>query len=290
MNQAPTIQLQTDYVSIVDEIVQYLESVKLRCEDQLGLDEQSYQKLRSSFIEKMEQLCDRFELLACEIPSIDIEAHKAYFRRYVHPFIMTSKIVERIYNKPLGYPGDYEMINMLMGEVEVPTNSLFQRLIDESHKMARAACAHKNRITMMNQRLVDQAERVVKLERMFSVLCIGCGPAIELQKFILNNVLANNCFIHVIDFNQDSIDNIQWTLANLSKELWQSRNDNYARIFALGYDSYKLMNTLPLIRKSPYIRHYGQTGILQLNADGVLNRTLLWGQYTRGKVVEVEVN
>jgi len=217
MNQAPTIQLQTDYVSIVDEIVQYLESVKLRCEDQRGLGEQSYQNLKSSFIEKMEQLCDRFELIASEVSSADVEAHKTYFRRYVHPMIMSSKVVERIYNKPLGYPGDYEMINMLMGEVDVPTNGLFQQLIDESHKTARAAHAHKNRISMMTQRLIDEAERVGKLERMFSVLCIGCGPAIELQQFILNSELSNNCFIHVVDFNQDSIDNVRQTLSELNR-------------------------------------------------------------------------
>jgi extracellular factor (EF) 3-hydroxypalmitic acid methyl ester biosynthesis protein len=217
MNQANAVQLQTDYVSIVDEIVQYLESVKLCCEGLLELEDGNNKKLKSSFIAKMEQLFDRFELIASVVPSADIETHKTYFRRYVHPLIMSSKIVERIYKKPLGYPGDYEMINMLMGEVDVPTKGLFQQLIDESHKTARAARAHKNRISMMSQRLIDEAVRVGKLERMFSVLCIGCGPAIELQQFILNSELSNNCFIHVVDFNQDSIDNIQQTLAELNR-------------------------------------------------------------------------
>jgi outer membrane PBP1 activator LpoA protein len=79
-------------------------------------------------------------------------------------------------------------------------------------------------------------------------------------------------------------------LAKISKELWPRRSDSLSRIFALGFDSYQLINSLPLMKEAPYIRHYGQTGILQLGIDGVLNRTLLWGQYKRGKVVEIEIN
>jgi outer membrane PBP1 activator LpoA protein len=80
------------------------------------------------------------------------------------------------------------------------------------------------------------------------------------------------------------------TLASTSKELWPKRSDSLSRIFALGYDSLNLLSTLSQMKKSPYIRHYGQTGVLQLNSDGVLNRSLLWGQYKRGKVVEVEID
>ncbi|GAA0814866.1 penicillin-binding protein activator [Colwellia asteriadis] len=80
------------------------------------------------------------------------------------------------------------------------------------------------------------------------------------------------------------------SLAKLSKELWPNRSDSLSRIFALGYDSYNLLDTLPLMPKVPYIRHYGQTGILQLHENGILNRSLLWGEYKRGKVSEVEIN
>ena len=79
-------------------------------------------------------------------------------------------------------------------------------------------------------------------------------------------------------------------LAQISKGLWPSRTDQSARIFALGYDSLQLINTLPLMLNKPYIRHYGQTGILQLGTDRILHRTLLWGQYKQGKVIEVEIN
>jgi len=216
-NEVNTIQIQTDYVSIVEETVQYLDYVKSCCGKLSNAEDEQYQRLQSSFLVKMETLCDKFEHVAVDIPLEEISVHKAYFREKLHPIIMSSKIVERIFTKPLGYPGDYEMINMLMGETDLSSSDLFSLLIDEMHRTARTARAHKNRITMVGERLGYEVENVTKQERLFSVLCIGCGPALELQQFILNNEHSNNCFIHVVDFNQDSIDNIHQTLSDLSK-------------------------------------------------------------------------
>jgi extracellular factor (EF) 3-hydroxypalmitic acid methyl ester biosynthesis protein len=217
INEANTVQIQSDYVLVVEETVQYLDYVKSCCETLSSADDERYQRLQSSFLEKMETLCDKFERVAVDVPLGEISEHKAYFRKKLHPMIMSSKIVERIFTKPLGYPGDYEMINMLMGETDLSSSDLFSLLIDEMHRKARTARAHKNRITMVGQRLADEVENVTKQERLFSVLCIGCGPAIELQQFILNNGLSNNCFIHVVDFNEDSIDNIEQTLSKLCR-------------------------------------------------------------------------
>lgn len=76
-------------------------------------------------------------------------------------------------------------------------------------------------------------------------------------------------------------------LAQLSHQLWPKRTDSLSRIFAMGYDSYNLLNKTTLMQQAPYIRHFGQTGVLKLNNSNVLTRSLIWGQYQNDKVVQI---
>ena len=80
------------------------------------------------------------------------------------------------------------------------------------------------------------------------------------------------------------------TLSKLSEQLWPKRTDSLSRIFAMGFDSYHLLDKLPLMKRSPFIRHYGQTGVLKLNNNNIITRSLLWGQYKDNKVMQVAMD
>jgi len=79
-------------------------------------------------------------------------------------------------------------------------------------------------------------------------------------------------------------------LAQLSHQLWPKRTDSLSRIFAMGYDSYNLLNKASLMQQAPYIRHFGQTGILKINATNVLTRNLIWGRYQNNKVIQIAMD
>ena len=55
----------------------------------------------------------------------------------------------------------------------------------------------------------------------------------------------------------------------------------------MGFDSYHLLSKLSLMKKAPYIRHFGQTGVLILNKDNIITRSLIWGQYKNDKVIQI---
>jgi outer membrane PBP1 activator LpoA protein len=76
-------------------------------------------------------------------------------------------------------------------------------------------------------------------------------------------------------------------LAELSNKLWPKRTDSLSRIFAMGYDSYNLLNKVSLMQQAPYIQHFGQTGVLKLNSQNILTRSLIWGRYQNDKVMQV---
>ncbi len=79
-------------------------------------------------------------------------------------------------------------------------------------------------------------------------------------------------------------------LAQLSHRLWPKRTDSLSQIFAMGYDSYNLLNKATLMQQAPYIRHFGQTGVLKLNDKNVLTRSLIWGQYQNDKVMQIAMD
>lgn len=76
-------------------------------------------------------------------------------------------------------------------------------------------------------------------------------------------------------------------LAKLSDQLWPKRTDSLSSIFAMGFDSYHLLGKIRLMQQAPYIRHFGQTGVLRLNNNNILTRSLIWGRYQKDKVAEV---
>ena len=76
-------------------------------------------------------------------------------------------------------------------------------------------------------------------------------------------------------------------LAKQAKSLWPNRSDSLQRIFAMGYDAISLVNKINAFQTKPYVRHFGQTGVLKLNDQNVLTRSLLWGQYNRNNVKQL---
>jgi hypothetical protein len=79
----------------------------------------------------------------------------------------------------------------------------------------------------------------------------------------------------------------QTELAALSHELWPKRSDGHSRLFAMGYDSYRVINKVSIMQQAQYVQHWGQTGVLKLGKDNILTRSLLWGVYKNNKVVPI---
>jgi len=89
---------------------------------------------------------------------------------------------------------------------------------------------------------------------------------------------------------------IPWLLENpwqnkvankTSETLWPNRSESLQRIYALGYDSFSILNKLEQMKKLPYLRHYGQTGELKIGENNIISRSIIWGQYANGTVKEV---
>jgi extracellular factor (EF) 3-hydroxypalmitic acid methyl ester biosynthesis protein len=154
---------------------------------------------------KVNELFQAFEDVAREIPRKALNTHKAFAQRELHPLILCSPYIHRTFTKPLGYAGDYEMVNMILRNSWEGGNT-YAKVVNAFPLKVDTAQAHRNRIDMLHGYLRDESERqLAEGEPRFKVLNIGCGPAAEVRRFISDSPTANATDIELLDFNDETL-------------------------------------------------------------------------------------
>ena len=167
-----------------------------------SFNEAIYEEIKIPVLPKVEEFFEEFEDAASQVPPEQLDVCKAYAHKELHPLVLCSPFVHRTFIKPLGYAGDYEMVNMMLGtSSDVPTRT-YARLVNDYSLSCAPAIGHRHRIAMLEERLRNEAVRVTRQEeRAFSVLNVACGPAVEVQHFIENVEISSHCTVHLMDFN-----------------------------------------------------------------------------------------
>jgi outer membrane PBP1 activator LpoA protein len=83
---------------------------------------------------------------------------------------------------------------------------------------------------------------------------------------------------------------LPWTLPGPDNTAVTSANSNYASLLAMGVDSYRLHQWLPLLKTMPDVRVEGLTGTLTLAPQNYIHRTLPWARFRNGSVRRISGN
>jgi extracellular factor (EF) 3-hydroxypalmitic acid methyl ester biosynthesis protein len=122
----------------------------------------------------------------------------------VLPLLMGSPFVHRTLTKPLGYAGDYEMVNMMFRDpFEGP--SLFAKMVNLYALQLPPIVAHRNRIDYLYRVLEKETLRMAARNRDTKVFNIGCGPAQEMQRFLAESELSGRAHFTLVDFNDETL-------------------------------------------------------------------------------------
>jgi extracellular factor (EF) 3-hydroxypalmitic acid methyl ester biosynthesis protein len=177
-----------------------------------------FEEVAEPVLPKIIELHEIFEEEARQIPPEEVAAHKSFARRIIHPLTMCAPFVHRTFTKPLGYTGDYEMVNMLLRESPDTGSSTYAKIVQEYNIFTGAPAAHRNRIDMLEERLKNETLRVIEEARPFTVLNVGCGPALEVQRFIRKEDLARYGMFGLMDFNEETIEYAKKMIQNAINE------------------------------------------------------------------------
>lgn len=64
--------------------------------------------------------------------------------------------------------------------------------------------------------------------------------------------------------------------------LWPDSAERFSRLFALGLDAYTLVPRLQALAQDPSLSIPGRTGLLSLDSDGRVQRSLVWAHFEQG--------
>lgn len=223
----PDYQLAVSRIrSFLTELNHWLEHVDT--EEEVGPRAQAadsrphdyFQDIANSVLPTLAEMFAEFEEAAARVGDDERVAHVRYVQRDLHPLLLRAPFVHRAFYKPLGYAGDYEMVNMMLRDPrEGPTT--YSRIINTLHLKTGPALAHRNRIDVLEAWLNGHIEAASAAGRTLRILNVGCGPCIELQRVIRGNPEVERCHIELVDFNSETL---AYAEERLSEAMTESGN------------------------------------------------------------------
>jgi SAM-dependent methyltransferase len=151
--------------------------------DLLDFAQRAYERLREPYFQlHREATSAALEFLGNREVLV---AAKEYTETVLVPLTLDIPLHRRAYLKPLGYPGDYQVMLYYYNksfEGDSVFAKVFHRIVIE-HPMAHGVCTRKDMIVELME---NEHDRVLRDRRdpVFRVASLGCGPAREVSEFI----------------------------------------------------------------------------------------------------------
>ena len=131
-------------------------------------------------VERMNAASQELSDFASRLSDDQHPHYRAYFRAHLLSLICESPLLRRAFEKPLGYAGDYEMMNMLYRD-HAEGASLFARALNVYGAQEPAARANINRLEYLGRKI---STMVAEREGRLRIASIGCGPAGEISQLL----------------------------------------------------------------------------------------------------------
>ena len=112
------------------------------------LENAAIAELREPVLAALDTLFEKFESIALNLEGDIRPAYRSYIQRHLHPIVLCAPFAYRSYAKPLGYAGDYELVNMMLSDPR-QGGSLFAKIFNVWLLHQGSAAAHRNRIKIL---------------------------------------------------------------------------------------------------------------------------------------------
>ena len=158
------------------------------------------ERIRSEFSAEVVQASNEIDTAFRLSARGERDALREYSGRYLHDLLMQSPVMHRARHKPLGYPGDYEVMNGLYGNHFVGA-TLFAKGMNLAFVSTPAAVAVRTRKDQLKREISAAIDARAGQERI-RILSIAAGPAQEIYE-LLQERHALPCPVDIVLFDQD---------------------------------------------------------------------------------------
>ena len=229
-------QIRRDYQIVVNEMRAYLSDVS-RWIEQVDMSESLpkedgllrtdvFNELVTPLMQKMKFYLDTLESEASQVSEELAPSHRAFAQTALHPLLLRAPFVFRTYTKPLGYAGDYQMVNQILDDPRQGPSTYFQ-MVNTAFLDAAVSIAHRNRIDILVDFLKRMADAAQQAGKTFRILNVGCGPAIEIQRFLQSYPNPEFLSFELVDFSDVTLAWTREKLTSIVEQIGKPVSINY---------------------------------------------------------------
>ena len=171
---------------------------------QAQAEEETLLQLKPHFIRTTSSINERFEHELNQVETELRPLHQSFVRKFLHPVTQCSPFMHRAFEKPLGYAGDFEVVDMMFRD-PFQGGSYFAKLLNAYALQLPPVVAHRNRIEYLQKKLADESLRALTQGKNLRVFNLGCGPAREVQQFLADNTLSSKTSFVLADFEEKTL-------------------------------------------------------------------------------------
>lgn len=210
-----------DIETLLLDLRRWLEQVELGVRsqpdiDRLKLERDILMDLRDPVLPVVAPVFEKFEETCNRITEDLRPVHGTYVKRQLHPVVSCAPFFFRCFRKPLGYAGDYEMVSMMLRD-PLEGGTMFAKMLNMFFLNTPPVIGHRNRIVYLRKQLVAEAERAAAKGRKLRVFNLGCGPAREIQEFLIHDEISSQTEFTLLDFNDETLEFTGRTLTELKQ-------------------------------------------------------------------------
>jgi hypothetical protein len=171
-----------DFLEVSEKICAEIETeLKAKNESHHLYDEVERSVVESLFKMIAQNIDSTFESLVKILPkeeSARATCHE-YMREKLSDILLQAAFANRAYSKPLGYAGDYQMMNMIYHRGRDQSSNLFTKCLNQYFLTRPAAVAVKNRSQYLKAKILETVRSKLKTGQTVKILSLASGPAQE---------------------------------------------------------------------------------------------------------------
>jgi len=228
-----TNNLNIEFVGLTHDFRDYLQDLKTKFDN---LDDKNLEpKKRINFLEsEKEKIFKKFDFYFNKTWEIikDFErekyiAHQNYYYKILSPLLGDIIEINRyIYTKPLGYSGDYIMMNYIYdysGNNHYLGGSSFEKLINNYTCNIPISVSNIRRKEFLKEKIIA----TLKKKENAKILSIASGPARELTELLREGKFNKSLLFICLDFEKKALDYVNKEISKIEFKRRQSVTVEY---------------------------------------------------------------
>ncbi len=224
--------LDSNFIDLTQKFKNYLEIIKFKFDefDNSNQNDGSRNNFvtlqKNNIFVELDFYFEKIWAIVKNISKLDYKLYQDYYQKIILPLIEEpSEVNRQIYRKPLGYPGDYIVMNYIFdysGNRYLGKCS-YEKLINNYTCNVAFAISNVRRKDFFKKKILE----IIKKDNGMKILSVGSGPARELLELAEEGKISKKLTFTCLDLENKVLDYVKERVKDLTDESSKFLDINY---------------------------------------------------------------